>query len=71
MVGVHAGQRLSFGHIGKAYQRKLWSPTGLGKSDRPERNEGLAEPSTTVKAKRPRKAETPKQPTVPLGLRAP
>src|SRR6516162_4743499 len=33
--GVDVGEHLSFHGIGKADREELWSPTGLGKSDRP------------------------------------
>ena len=33
--GVYASERLSHGEAGKIVQGQSWSPTGLGKSDRP------------------------------------
>jgi hypothetical protein len=34
-LGVYASERLSHGEPGKIAQGQSWSPTGLGKSDRP------------------------------------
>jgi hypothetical protein len=68
--GGHASERLSLGEVGKTAQGQSWSPIGLAKCDRPGQG-GLTETWTMEKAKRARKAETPKQPSLSLRLRAP
>jgi hypothetical protein len=65
------GQHLSFTHDRKATEGYAKVRTGLGKSDRPGSQGGLVETWMMVKAKRARKAETLKQTSFYLRLRAP
>ena len=68
---MDAGQRLSFAHAGKAIEEASQGqnrtreirPSGIAG--------GLTETWAMEKAKRARKAETPKQPSLCLMLRAP
>jgi hypothetical protein len=64
------GQHLSFTHDRKATEGYAKVRTGLGKSDRPGSQGGRVETWTMVEAIRAHKAETPKQTSLHLRLRA-